>query len=121
MSHVATNVLPENECEVAAYLSSLEPEPFNNGDEALVHQGEAIFKTGVPKDNIPACQFCHGPDAQGSGIFPRLGGQSAYYLKRRLQQWVEGYSVIAEHMPGIAQKLSPEQMDAVASYLSYVR
>jgi cytochrome c553 len=121
MSHVAINVLPENECEVAAYLSTLEPQPFNNGDETLVALGESIFKNGVPEDNVPACQFCHGPDAQGGGIFPRLGGQSAHYLKRRLQQWVEGYGVIAAHMPGIAQKLSPEQMDAVTSYLSYVK
>jgi cytochrome c553 len=121
MSHVAINVRPENECELAAYLSTMPPEAIGDGSEALAARGEEIFKTGVPSAYVPACQFCHGPDAQGLRKFPRLGGQSYYYLKRRLDQWGEGYSKIAPHMPGIASKLSPEQIDAVASYLSFLK
>ena len=121
MSHVAANVLPENECELAAYLSTLPPEAAGDGDEALVVKGEQIFKIGAPSDKVPACQFCHGPDGQGVGMFPRLAGQSYYYLKRRLEQWSEGYTKLAPHMPGIASQLSPEQIDAVASYLSFVK
>jgi cytochrome c553 len=121
MSHVAVNVLPENECELAVYLSTLPPEATRDGQEALAVRGEEIFKTGVPENYVPACQFCHGPNAQGLGEFPRLGGQSYYYLKRRLSQWGEGYSKIAQHMPGIASKLSPEQIDALASYLSFLK
>jgi cytochrome c553 len=121
MSHVAANVLPENECELAAYLATLPPETLADGDEALAARGEQIFKIGVPSDKVPACQFCHGPDGQGAGTFPRLAGQSYYYLKRRLEQWSEGYTKIAPHMPGIASQLSPEQIDAVSSYLSFVK
>jgi len=121
MSHVAINVRPENECELAAYLSTMPTEAIRDGNETLAARGEEIFKTGVPGNYVPACQFCHGPDAQGLGKFPRLGGQSYYYLKRRLEQWGEGYSKIAQHMPGIASKLSPEQIDAVASYLSFLK
>jgi cytochrome c553 len=121
MSHVAANVLPENECELAAYLSTLPPEAAGDGDEALAAMGEQIFKIGAPSDKVPACQFCHGPDGQGVGMFPRLAGQSYYYLKRRLEQWSEGYTKLAPHMPGIASQLSSEQIDAVASYLSFVR
>jgi cytochrome c553 len=121
MSHVAAKVLPENECELAAYLSTLPPEATGDGNEALAAKGEQIFKTGVPSDYVPACQFCHGPDGQGTGMYPRLSGQSYYYLRRRLEQWGEGYTRIAPHMPGIASKLSPEQIDAVASYLSFLK
>jgi cytochrome c553 len=121
MSHVAANVQPENECELAAYLSMLPPEAAGDGDEALAARGEQIFKIGAPSDKVPACQFCHGPDGQGVGMFPRLAGQSYYYLKRRLEQWSEGYTKLAPHMPGIASQLSPEQIDAVASYLSFVK
>jgi cytochrome c553 len=120
MSHAAVDVLPENECEVAAYLASLQPEPARDGIEELVPEGQAIFAKGVPDNNIPACAFCHGQAAQGTGQFPRLGGQSYYYLKRRLEQWGQGYGVVAEHMPGIAARLSPEQIDALASYLSFI-
>jgi len=66
------------------------------------------------------CQFCHGPEAQGIGKFPRLGGQSYYFLKRRLENWNEGYETIAPHMPGIAALLKPDEIEAVASYLSFV-
>jgi cytochrome c553 len=121
MSHVAAGVQPEAECDLSLYLETLHPDAARDGNEALVAQGEEIFRQGVAKDNIPACAFCHGPKAQGTGIFPRLGGQSYHYLQRRLQQWVEGYSKVAEHMPGIAAKLSPEQIEAIASYLSFVQ
>jgi cytochrome c553 len=121
MSHVAAKVLPEHECELTTYLAMLPPEAAGDGIEALAASGEQIFKIGVPSNKIPACQFCHGPDGQGVGMFPRLSGQSYYYLKRRLEQWGEGYTKIAPHMPGIASQLSPEQIDAVASYLSFVR
>ncbi|MGA7327369.1 MAG: c-type cytochrome [Rhodomicrobium sp.] len=121
MSHAAVGVQPENECEVAAYLASLPPDPARDGNEALTAQGEAIFQHGIPEANIPACAFCHGQAAQGRGQFPRLGGQSYFYLQRRLEQWGEGYNTVAEHMPGIAARLSAEQIDALASYLSFVQ
>jgi cytochrome c553 len=121
MSHVAAAVTPEKVCELAAYFAALPPEPAANGDESLVGAGEQIYREGVPSANVPACAFCHGPGAQGVGIIPRLGGQSYYYIKRRLQQWGEGYSKVAEHMPGIASKLSAQQEDALASYLSFIK
>ena len=120
MSHVAVSVQPDNYCEVGAYIATMPPEARCDGNEALAAKGEEIFRHGVPNDNIPACQFCHGPEAQGVGKFPRLGGQSYYYLKRRLEQWVAGYGTISPHMPGIASKLNPEQIDAIASYLSFL-
>ncbi len=120
MSHVAVKVLPDSYCELGAFISTLPPKPANNGNEALAAAGEDIFKHGVPDENIPACQFCHGPEAQGVGKFPRLGGQSYNYLERRLRQWGEGFDPHAEKMPSIAPKLNPDQIEAVASYLSFV-
>jgi cytochrome c553 len=120
MSPVAVSMLPDSYCELGAYIATMPPEARSDGNEALAAEGEEIFRRGVPNDNIPACQFCHGPQAQGVGKFPRLGGQSYYYLKSRLEQWVEGYGTISPHMPGIASKLNPEQIDAVASYLSFL-
>jgi hypothetical protein len=43
-------------------------------------------------------------------------------LKRRLEQWAEGYHAAAgPPMPDIASKLSPDQIEALASYLSFVK
>jgi cytochrome c553 len=43
------------------------------------------------------------------------------YLKRRLEQWNEGYHAAAEPMPRIAKRLSANEIEALASYLSFVR
>ncbi len=121
MAHAADKILPDSDCELGAYISTLEPRPANNGNEAIAARGEAIFKHGMPDSNVPACQFCHGPQGQGIGKYPRLGGQSYEYLKRRLDHWSEGYDSATPYMPIIASKLSPDQIDAVASYLSFAQ
>ncbi len=120
MSHVAKKVLPDSYCELGAYISTLPPQAQANGNPDLQAKGEDIFMHGVPAENIPACQFCHGPEAQGIGKFPRLGGQSYFYLRRRLEQWKEGYSAVSPNMPAIASLLAPDEIEAVASYLSFV-
>ncbi|MGB9045425.1 MAG: c-type cytochrome, partial [Pseudolabrys sp.] len=90
-------------------------------------RGRTIYQEGSPDANIPSCVACHGPNAEGAaaegaGQIPRLGGLSYYYLKRRLEQWGEGYHATAfPPMPEIASKLSDNDIEALASYLSYVR
>jgi len=120
MSHVAAKVLPDSYCELGAYLSGMPTEAAKDGNKEHAAEGEDIFLHGKPSNNLPACQFCHGPEAQGTGKFPRLGGQSYYYLKRRLEQWAEGYAVVSPHMPGIVGLMTPGEIEAVASYLSFL-
>jgi cytochrome c553 len=111
---------------LSVYLSRLNPKSADDGHEVLAARGRAIYRGGIPEANIPACVACHGPDAQGAaaqgaGQIPRLGGLSYYYLKRRLEQWGKGYNATASHpMPDIASKLSVNEIDALASYLSFV-
>jgi cytochrome c553 len=67
------------------------------------------------------CAACHGPNAEGIRDIPRLGGLSYGYLKRRLEQWGQGYHAAAPPpMPRIAGKLPPGQIEALASYLSFL-
>jgi cytochrome c553 len=120
MSHVAVKTLPDSYCALGAFISNMPTEAARDGNKELVAHGEDIFLHGRPSSNLPACQFCHGPEGQGIGKFPRLGGQSYYYLKRRLEQWSEGYAVISPHMPGIVGLMQPDERDAVASYLSFL-
>jgi len=107
---------------LAVYFSELSPHAAKDGDPAIVARGKEIYQNGLPSENIVACVACHGPDAQGVGRIPQLGGLAYSYLKRRLEQWNEGYSVSgAVPMPHIAGQLSPDKIDALASYLSFVR
>jgi cytochrome c553 len=121
MWHAAMKISPENLHIISAYVSSLQPEAADNGQKELVAKGRQIFLVGQTKSNLVACVFCHGPKGQGRNFIPRIGGQSYDYLKRRLDQWNEGYHQSAKHMPGIAIQLNPDQVKAVASYLSFVK
>ena len=105
---------------LAEYFSALPPEAAKDGDSALVAEGRAIFENGVPNENIVACQACHGPEGQGVREIPRLGGLSYTYLKQRLEQWSQGYDASAMPMPKVARSLSPTQIAALASFLSFV-
>ena len=98
------------------------PRAANDGDRELTGIGKTIYQEGKPEANIVACVVCHGPNAEGVSQIPRLGGLAYTYLKRRLEQWAEGYHAAAgPPMPDIAGKLSPDQIEAVASYLSFTK
>ncbi len=122
MLGAAANLSPHAARNLAIYFSTLPPKAANDGDRERVATGRAIYQEGIPDSNIAACVACHGPSAQGVSEIPRLGGLAYTYLKRRLEQWGEGYHAAAgPPMPHIASKLSPNQIEAVASYLSFVK
>jgi len=119
----ATDYLsPQTAHRLTAYYATLSPRAANDGVTALVASGRTIYQQGMPDANIVACVACHGPNGEGVGAIPRLGGLSYAYLKRRLQQWTEGYNAATgPPMPHIAASLSDDQTAALASYLSFVK
>ncbi len=118
----AANLSPLAARNLAAYFSTIPPKAANDGDRELAAAGKAIYQEGIPDANIVACVACHGPNAQGVGEIPRLGGLAYTYLKRRLEQWGQGYHAAAgPPMPQIASKLSPKHIAALASYLSFMK
>jgi cytochrome c553 len=113
---------PQAVHDLAMYFSTIPPRPANDGEPELAAQGRSIYDNGIPDANIVACVVCHAPNAEGIRQIPRLAGLTHSYLKRKLEQWGEGYHADAEPpMPRIAGKLSPKDIDALASYLSFVK
>jgi cytochrome c553 len=122
MWYAAANLTPRAARDLAIYFSSLHPEAAEDGNKEFVSLGRRIYQEGMPDANIPASVACHGPSAQGVREIPRLGGLSYSYLQDRLEQWHDGYDAAALHpMPHVASKLSPDQINALASYLSFIR
>jgi len=118
----AANLSPQAAHDLALYFSRLPPRAADDGDRELVARGEAIYQRGMPEANIAACVACHGPTAEGVGEIPRLGGLAYTYLKRRLDQWGQGYhGALALPMPHIASQLSRNQVEELASYLSFLK
>jgi len=108
--------------DLANYFASIPPRPANDGNGALAARGRAIYMDGIPEANIVSCYACHGPNAEGIRDIPRLGGLAYFYIKARLEQWGEGYhSTPGSPMPMVATHLGPEEVEALASYLSFVR
>ena len=108
--------------DLANYFASIPPRPANDGNSVLAARGRTIYMDGIPEANIVSCYACHGPNAEGIRYIPRLGGLAFFYIKARLEQWGEGYhSTPGSPMPLVATHLGPEEVVALASYLSFVR
>lgn len=80
--------------------------------------GALIAAQGTPT-GAPPCAQCHAFNgvSDASGAFPRLAGQSAFYLAGQLRDFASGVRVSALMTP-IAQKLSltPDSIADVAAY-----
>jgi cytochrome c553 len=108
--------------DLAVYFATVVPKAANDGDRNLMGKGRTIYLEGIPEANIVSCYACHGPNAEGVRDIPRLGGLAYFYLKGRLEQWGQGYhSGTASPMPMVASHLGPDEIEALASYLSFVK
>jgi cytochrome c553 len=118
----AANLRADTVLDLAAYFASLPPKAAHDGRRALAEKGQAIYAQGIPQANIVACLACHGPGGVGVREIPRLGGMSYFYLKRRLEEWGKGYhSTPGSPMPMVVSTLGHEEIEALASYLSFVK
>jgi cytochrome c553 len=116
------NLSPSMMRYLAVYFSNELAKPAEDGDRNLAATGKTLFEDGNPEANTVSCAVCHGPNAEGIRDIPRLAGLSYYYLKRKLTEWGEGYHAGAKApMSGIASKLSSNEIEALASYLSFVK
>ena len=101
---------------LSTYYAAQAPSRAKTGDANLMARGKQIFEEGVTSQGIPACASCHGPQARGNDIFPRLAGQHADYLVKQalvIQRTLRAAPV----MHDVIKDLSQDQMRAVATYL----
>ncbi len=87
--------------------------------DALRALGAEVAMGGSPGSYVAACSQCHGMDGAGDegGAFPRLAGQSGWYLYKSLADYRRGQRTHAVMSP-IATSLDDTQMRAVASYFA---
>jgi cytochrome c553 len=78
--------------------------------------GAVIAAQGTP-NGAPACAQCHAFNgvSDGSGAFPRIAGQSAYYLAKQLREFISGIRINAIMTP-IASALTADDIADVAAY-----
>jgi cytochrome c553 len=77
----------------------------------------AVIAAQGTSNGAPACAQCHAFNgvSDGSGAFPRIAGQSAYYLAKQLRDFTSGIRVNAIMTP-VAGALTPDDIADVAAY-----
>ncbi|MHA6732289.1 c-type cytochrome [Devosia sp. A369] len=81
-------------------------------------RGAEIARSGIPEQNIAACDACHGSAARAA--YPRLGGQDKDYLINQLKLFTtlgsERGGPLAQIMADAVQGLVREDLEAVAEW-----
>ena len=120
MSGQAKGLSDQDMQDVAAYFSSQQRQT-GEADPGQVKQGETLYRNGNKDENVPACVACHSPDGAGNFLMkvPALGGQHAGYVVAQLQAYAAGSRTTDPNkmMETIAARLTPAEMQAVASYI----
>ena len=110
---------------IARHFGSLDlpyPPPLPpQGGEAALARGEALVRQGDPARELPACAACHG--ARMTGVLPAVPGLLGLprdYLIGQLGAWQTGLrkAFAPDCMAHVAQRLSPTDIAAVASWLA---
>jgi len=116
MYGIAGNLDAPLVASIAQYYSAQPPAPGRPGNPELIAKGKALYETGIPDRAIPPCATCHGTDARGRGIFPRLAGQHATYVVHQIE-YIQQVVRKAPVMHGIVKELTPPEMEAIAAYV----
>jgi cytochrome c553 len=90
------------------------------GRQPDAKHGAVIVAQGTTA-GAPPCAQCHAFNgvSDASGAFPRLAGQSAYYLAKQLRDFASGERASAIMSP-ITKALSPDDVADVAAYFATV-
>ncbi|MGH8674351.1 MAG: c-type cytochrome [Burkholderiales bacterium] len=110
--------------EIAEYYSRLRPPypaPATVASKEALARGEALTMKGDPTRSIPACTACHGASLTGlEPAIPGLVGLQRDYIAAQMGAWKIGQrkSRAPDCMRDIAARLSPEDVRAIALWLS---
>jgi cytochrome c553 len=103
---------------LARYYSEVTPAPGRTmASKADISAGQRIFQEGLPSRGIRACAGCHGANADGASVFPRLAGQHADYILRQLSLFRTRLRPHGILMKNETANMSPVEMRQVAEYV----
>lgn len=111
--------------QMAEYFSQLEypypPLARVDRNAASMKRGADLARRGDLSRKIPACISCHGERLTGAApAVPGLLGLPHYYLAAQLNAWRQGlrHARAPDCMAEIAQRLAPEDVDALSAWLA---
>lgn len=107
---------------LAAYFASLDYVPGVASKDSI-EIAQPLYRAGDSSRGLPACAACHGPSGAGNPAaeVPRIGGQNSQYVAAQLAAYKNkerGVGVNGQMMQYVAGKLSDQEIQALASYVS---
>jgi len=107
--------------DIGAYYAKMPAIAGVAGKENL-QRGEDIYRGGIADAGIAACSGCHGANGAGNPAagFPALAGQKSAYVVMQLKSFrsKERANDPNAMMRSLALRLTDEEIDAVANYIS---
>jgi cytochrome c553 len=108
--------------DLAAYFGETDM-PVGQASPDGLEQGRSLYKGGNLASGVAACAACHNPQGKGNepAGYPHLGGQNAEYVIKSLNDYRSGDhdgAPQAQVMVDIASRLTDEEIEAVANYIS---
>ena len=122
MTTYAKMLSDEEKRNVAAYLAVQKTKQGAAKNKDTIELGRKIYRGGIAEKGVAACASCHG--AAGGGIpvqYPRLAGQQQDYTTSQLVAFRTGARKNSPQMTALAQRLSDDEMKAVADYIAGLR
>jgi cytochrome c553 len=125
MNHLVQHMPDDYLRDIATYFSQLDlpypPAQVTKLTPGEQQAAETLVRHGVPDRHLPACVSCHG--RQMAGMLPATPGiltLPADYLVAQFGAWRTGQRKAREPdcMAEIARRLSPEEVSAMAKWLS---
>lgn len=94
-------------------------------NDALIAQGENIYRGGITETSVAACMGCHSPKGRGNGpaAYPSLKGQHADYIVAQLAKFKNKTRTndAGKMMRNISKRMSKAEMNAVAAYIAGIK
>ena len=121
MSAMADTLVDADVAKIPAYYAA-QPVAIRPIARDEVAAGQKLYRGGDGARGIPACMACHGPNGAGNAAatYPALRGQQSEYTVLQLKAYRDGKRTTdpRQMMRSIAEKMSDEDMQAVARYIS---
>jgi len=119
MPRMVGALTPEDMRALGMYFSRQESPPHPTTDARLAERGRVIYRKGGAATEVAACVGCHGERGHGSAQLPRLAGQVASYLAAQIRNFGARMRTNDNAvMHTIAEKMTDDEIRAVAEYLS---
>jgi len=121
MNAMVASLTDEDMVNIAAFFESQKPNEAKF-DEALIAQGQNIYRGGITETSVAACMGCHSPSGEGNGpaAYPGLNGQHPEYIAAQLQKFKDGSrnNDAGKMMRNVANRMSNAEINAVAAYVA---